>query len=102
MNENEVLANRHLSTVFKRNITQDDLNGESEKIKLFKEKEWISDEPKVLELIKGGAEQFELSTAQRILNHHGSEIFFNLCPKCRKLARTPQAKQCRHCGHDWH
>lgn len=24
------------------------------------------------------------------------------CPYCRKPLRTPAAKQCRHCGMDWH
>ena len=24
------------------------------------------------------------------------------CPKCKRWLRTPQAKQCFHCGHKWH
>lgn len=24
------------------------------------------------------------------------------CPNCRQELRTPLAKQCLHCGHDWH
>jgi len=24
------------------------------------------------------------------------------CPHCGKRLRTPQAKQCRFCGRDWH
>ena len=40
--------------------------------------------------------------AQYLMEHHSSEIYINNCPKCGKLARTPRAKQCRHCGHDWH
>jgi hypothetical protein len=31
---------------------------------------------------------------------HGIDII-NTCPQCGQLARTPLAKQCRHCGHDW-
>lgn len=30
------------------------------------------------------------------------KVFLNNCPKCNKLARTPYARQCRHCGHSWH
>lgn len=30
------------------------------------------------------------------------QIFWNFCPKCEKLARTPKAKQCRYCNYDWH
>jgi hypothetical protein len=26
----------------------------------------------------------------------------NRCPKCRRIVRTPLAKQCLWCGHDWH
>lgn len=26
----------------------------------------------------------------------------NRCPKCNRLARTPTAKQCLWCHHDWH
>jgi hypothetical protein len=26
----------------------------------------------------------------------------NRCPKCFKVTRTPRAKQCRWCYHDWH
>lgn len=39
--------------------------------------------------------------AQRVHDRHKNQII-NLCPSCGKLARTPNAQQCRHCGHDWH
>ncbi len=37
-----------------------------------------------------------------IVKNHGNEVFWNLCPMCRKLARTPLAKQCKFCNHTWH
>jgi len=37
-----------------------------------------------------------------LITDYKDQLFFNNCPKCEKLARTPYAKQCRHCGHDWH
>jgi hypothetical protein len=40
--------------------------------------------------------------AEYLLENYESEIFINNCPNCKQLARTPKAKQCRHCGHDWH
>ena len=40
--------------------------------------------------------------AEVILEESEDEVFWNLCPKCNGLARTPQAKQCRHCYFDWH
>jgi hypothetical protein len=52
-------------------------------------------------LVALGKEAAHLKIALRIYEKHKNEII-NLCPKCQKLARTPKAKQCRHCGHDWH
>ena len=37
-----------------------------------------------------------------LIKKYGDKIFWNLCPKCEKLARTPKAKQCRFCKYDWH
>jgi ribosomal protein L40E len=41
-------------------------------------------------------------TAQRILDKHSDEIVFNYCPRCGALAKTPKARQCRVCHHDWY
>lgn len=38
--------------------------------------------------------------AQYVLAESRDKIFFNYCPACGKLARTPLARQCR-CGHSW-
>jgi hypothetical protein len=40
--------------------------------------------------------------SKMIIENHSNEVFWNLCPKCEKLARTPFAQQCRFCQHDWH
>lgn len=61
-----------------------------------------TDDPKAIELLKNGYPDFIMKTAERIYNDHKSELKLNLCPQCHKIARTPQAKQCRFCGHDWH
>jgi len=29
-------------------------------------------------------------------------VVINRCPKCNGVVRTPLAKQCLVCGHDWH
>jgi len=42
-----------------------------------------------------------IKLSKLILEKHKEKIFWNLCPKCRELARTPKAKQCRFCNHDW-
>jgi len=58
--------------------------------------------PTVLAMMEGGFEAFRDRTVQRILKEHPDEVFFNYCPKCNKLVRTPRAKQCYHCFHSWH
>jgi len=47
-------------------------------------------------------ENEEEKIARIIIEKHEDRIFWNRCPKCGKLARTPKAKQCRFCQHDWH
>jgi hypothetical protein len=69
---------------------------------MIEEKGWIVYSEEVDELLKDGYKSFEMKTAQRILKERPDKVFLNLCPKCHKLARTPQAKQCRYCSYDWH
>lgn len=63
---------------------------------------WLSTDTETLNLLKDGYEQFEIDTATRLISERSEEIVLNKCPKCGRLARTPYAKQCRFCGHDWH
>lgn len=46
-----------------------------------------------------GKEKLEEFIATRLLNEHKEVL--NNCPVCRRLARTPKTKQCRHCEHRW-
>ena len=62
----------------------------------------ISKDPKVLALLENGIEQFKINTIERIYRESADKIFFNNCPQCGKLARTPEAKQCRFCSYSWH
>ena len=64
--------------------------------------QYISDDPDVLRLARDGYRAFYLQTARRIFQQHGDKLSFNCCPRCAELARTPTARQCRFCGHDWH
>jgi len=61
-----------------------------------------SDDPEVLELLKDGYEVFSKRCADRIYHENYDELNINLCPNCKGIARTPQAKQCRFCGYSWH
>ncbi|HVW98178.1 MAG TPA: hypothetical protein VHA56_19560 [Mucilaginibacter sp.] len=63
---------------------------------------WLSDDPAILNYLNEGYMQFLLNCAQRILADHPDKIYFNFCPTCGKLARTPFAKQCRYCKEEWH
>ncbi len=52
-------------------------------------------------LVDLGEQGLNRAIAERLLIDSGNKII-NTCPKCGHLARTPKAKQCRFCGHDWH
>lgn len=69
---------------------------------IYRKYKWISNEDDEIDLIKDGEEVFLINVAERIMKENSDEIFLNYCPKCNGLARTPLAKQCRFCGHDWH
>ena len=90
----------------KRGISMKDpfrlMSASQAQMKKFKEQGWITDDPDVAELFKHGFEEFDIATAKRILADNGDKAILNNCPKCNRLARTPKARQCRHCGHDWH
>jgi|SRR4051812_37298531 hypothetical protein len=59
------------------------------------------EDEKTNQLVELGKEQMQIRIAERLLKESGNTVINN-CPKCGKLARTPRAKQCRHCNHDWH
>src|SRR5690242_20056031 len=62
----------------------------------------LSDDPEVLQFTSGGLDAFLRRTARRTLAEDRDKVFLNKCPSCGALARTPRARQCRRCGHDWH
>jgi hypothetical protein len=39
---------------------------------------------------------------QGIVDRIAREHHVNRCPKCHRIARTPIAKLCLWCGHNWH
>ncbi len=72
------------------------------KIEFYRGQNMISNDPVVLSLLENGYDEFISQAAIRIMSEEPGEVFFNNCPNCGYLARTPQSKQCRHCGHSWH
>jgi hypothetical protein len=58
--------------------------------------------PAVVEMLALGPEKCRRTIRDRVLRDHSQEILLLTCPKCKRLARTPHAKMCVHCGHAWH
>lgn len=98
--DEERVAQRHLHSTIKLQ----DLGSEKFSFfeRIYKKVNWLTDWAPVLDLIKDGEETFIINTAKRIIVDNPYDIFLNLCSKCNMLARTPYAKQCRHCGYGWH
>lgn len=93
------MAIKHSTSTYKfEHSTPDNTN----MTRIYQEKGWLTSDQTVLDLLKDGYDKFELNVANRILSQSSYKIFFNNCSKCNKLARTPYARQCRHCGHTWH
>lgn len=65
------------------------------------EKMYAQPDDTIDHLVALGEEELRHTIAERLFKEHADEIL-NTCPRCEKLARTPLAKQCRHCGFDWH
>jgi hypothetical protein len=95
--QKEINANRHLFALDKANKGVNVVMW-----KYFQDKKMDSTDQEVLDMVESGFEPFKLKVATRIWNVHKHELQLNLCPRCGKTARTPQAKQCMFCFHEWH
>ncbi|MBI3233097.1 MAG: hypothetical protein HYZ42_03500 [Bacteroidetes bacterium] len=95
----EKMAIKHTTSLHK--IENSQYNNPN-KIKIYLDQGWLTTDQNILDLLKDGYDSFELNVAYRIISQNPEKIFFNNCPKCDKLARTPYARQCRFCGHSWH
>ena len=103
MTTKERLASRHLFGTEKATHGRTDTAAQSEvRNSSHPLSELLSNDSDVLRLASDGSDVFVVRTAQRILDEHSNEIVFNYCPRCGALAKTPKARQCRFCRHDWH
>jgi hypothetical protein len=103
MNELERAANQHLTGTIKATRGRSDVPAQMEaRTGSLHLRRLLSDEPQVLGLASEGFQAFVVKTAERIIGDHREKIVLNCCPQCGRLARTPTARQCRCCRHDWH
>ena len=102
MTKAELLARRHLTAAMKATHGGSDKQAQADTRNHRMLSRWLSNDPEVLRLAANGYEAFAQQTATRILSEHGDRVVINRCPACGALARTPKARQCRFCGHDWH
>lgn len=93
----ERMAIRHSQSTYKLKGSEN-----TNLIEIYRTKGWLTSDQSVLDLLKESYQQFELNTANRILSQNPDKVFFNYCPKCTKLSRTPYSRQCRFCGYNWH
>lgn len=99
LTDKEKLCLKHLQNTYTlQNSEYTDL---AQREILYKRIGWISEDKEILDFVSGGDKDVNKKIAKRILLDHSHEIFINNCSKCGKLARTPFAKQCRHCGNIW-
>lgn len=97
----ERLAIRHTHSIIKLGLDSGQVNN-PKTINVYKKAGWLSEDQDILMLLQDGYDSFELTVAERILLQNPEVVFLNKCPNCSKLARTPFAKQCRFCAHNWH
>ena len=71
-------------------------------LNFIKSKGWYDDSEEIQALIARGYEAFKKKVVERIYKEHKDELSLNYCPKCGKITRTPLARQCRFCFHQWH
>ena len=103
MTPKEKLAFSHLGGTMKATMGRSDPAAQDEvKAGSTHLRRWLSDDPEVLLLARDGYDAFVLRTGQRILRDDRNRIVLNYCPRCKGLARTPKARQCRFCGNDWY
>lgn len=96
--ETERKAKDHYIGTFKFGKYPDNISPKIDEVK----NRFLTTDKAALKLLENGYSEFIKNTATRIFNDNINDLELNLCPKCRKIARTPKAKQCRFCSHNWH
>jgi hypothetical protein len=59
-------------------------------------------DPTIDAILDLGYEDFSHKVGERVMRDCEDQVVLNRCPKCNRIVRTPKAKQCLWCYHDWH
>ena len=70
--------------------------------KYLEERDGHVDDAAVMDAFNTPYDDRVANAVARVIATRRNEITENRCDKCNRLARTPLAKQCLWCGHDWH
>lgn len=70
--------------------------------KYLEERDGHVEDDVVVDAFKTPYDERVANAVARVISERRSEIVENRCGECQRLARTPVAKQCFWCGHDWH
>jgi len=62
----------------------------------------VFDAPGLGAVMSRGYETFCRDIASRMLSERPDDLVLNRCPQCDRIVRTPRARQCLWCFHDWH
>jgi len=74
---------------------------ESDRMKRLVLEKWGGgNDANVIAALAQGEKAFRVAVRDRVLKEHPELI--NRCPRCKRVARTPRARQCRWCFQDWH
>ncbi len=66
-------------------------------------KAWTSADDAVRSALSSGLNAFLEGVRTRIFDEFGAgTLVVNRCPRCGRVVRTPRARQCLWCAHDWH
>jgi hypothetical protein len=100
LTDTERLALKHLQHSEKLAVDKDAASRERRR-RMYLRVGWLSNDAALLVVLQDGPAAFQQRVAHRIYAENGGEALLNNCPVCKRLARTPQARQCRYCGHRW-
>lgn len=75
--------------------------GHASQARIIKERWGIGQDVEVRKALADGYEAFRRRVAERLLADPAVLTAINRCPRCRRVVRTPLARQCLWCGHAW-